>query len=111
MAEDAVLLEKVVEDDAVAKFLERVKVDRYRLRALGAVTPGDIARDRLAIGDNPVDDAARGVLADCFEVVSERVSSGFARLGHEIGDVDAGGFGSSDGAGDFGYQEIGDELV
>jgi hypothetical protein len=109
MSEDAVLFEEIVEDDAIAKFLERVKIDRYRLGALGAIAPGNIAGDGLAIGDDPVDDAPRGVLADRLEVVGERVSGGFAGLGHEISDVDARSFGSGDGVGDFGNQKVGED--
>jgi hypothetical protein len=104
-----VLLEKVIEDDAVAKFLEGVKVYRDRLGALSAIAPGNIAGDGLAIGDDPVDDAPRGVLADRLEMVCERVSGGFAGLCHEIGDVDARSFGSGDGVGDFGNQKVGED--
>src|SRR5579871_4728623 len=58
VAKDTVLFEKIVEDDAVTEFLEGVDIDGDRLGALGTVALGDFAGDVLAIGDDPVDDAA-----------------------------------------------------
>src|ERR1700722_1955543 len=107
VAKDSVLLEKIVEDDAIAELLERVKVDGDRLGALSAIALGDLTRDGLAVGDDAVDNAARGVLANGFEVVGQGVTGGFAGLGHEVGNVNAWGLGVGDGVGDFGYQEIG----
>src|SRR5882762_4364833 len=101
VAEDAVFLEEIVEDDAEAEFLEGGKIDGHRLRALCAVTPGHIGRDGLTIGDDPIDDAARNVFLDGAEMIAEGVAGGFAGLGHQIGDVDARSFGIGDGAGDF----------
>ena len=60
----------------------------------------------MAIGDDPIDDAARGVLADGAEMVGEGVAGSFARLGHEIGDVDARGVRFGDGGSDFWNEEI-----
>ncbi len=99
--------DEVVEDDAVAELLEGVEIDRDRLGAFGTVTLGDLARNSLAIGDDPVDDAAGTVLANRFEVIGEGVAGGFAGLRHEIGDVDPRGFRIGDGVGDFGYQQVG----
>ena len=103
------LFEKIVEDDAIAKFLEGVKVDRYRLGALGTIAPGNVTGDGLAIGDDPVDDAARGVLPDRLKVIGKSVSCGFAGLCHEVGDIDARCFGGGDGVGDFGNQKVGED--
>ena len=101
VAEDAVFLEEIVEDDAEAEFLEGGKIDGHGLGTLRAVTPGHIGRDGLAIGDDPIDDAARNVFLDGAEMIAEGVAGGFAGLGHQIGDVDARSFGISNGAGDF----------
>jgi len=107
VAKDAVFFDEVVEDDAVAELLEGVEVDGDGLSTLDAVAFGDFAGDGLAVGDDPVDDAAGAVFADRIEVIGEGVAGGFAGLGHEIGDVDTRGFRNSDGVGDFGYQQIG----
>ncbi len=107
MSKNPVFFDEVVEDDAVPEFLEGVEVDGDRLSALGVIALGDFARDSLAVGDDPVDDAAGGVLADCFEMIGEGVAGGFAGLRHEIGDVDARCLRIGDGVGDFGYQQVG----
>ena len=109
MADDAVFLEEIVEDDAEAELLERREIDGHGLGALGAVAPGDIGRDGLAIGDDPIDDAGLDVILDGAQMICERVAGSFAGLGHEIGDIDARGFGFGDGAGDFRNQEIGQD--
>jgi len=49
------------------------------------------------------------VILDGADVFAESVVGGFAGLGHEIGDVDAGSAGASDGVGNFGDEEIGNE--
>src|SRR5712692_4067357 len=54
VAQDAVFLEEIVEDDAEAELLEGGKIDGHRFGALGAVAPGHIGRDGLAIGDDPI---------------------------------------------------------
>jgi len=101
VAQDAVFLEEIVEDDAEAEFLEGGKIDGHGFGALRAVTPGHIGRDGLAIGNDPIDDAAGDVLLDGAEMIAEGVAGGFAGLRHQIGDVDARSFGIGDGGGDF----------
>ena len=101
VADDAVFFEEVVEDDADAELLELRKIDDYGFGALGAIAAGNVGRDWLAVGDDPIDDAARNVILDGAEMIGEGVAGGFAGLGHEIGDVNAGGFGPGDGVGDF----------
>ena len=49
------------------------------------------------------------MLLDGAKMIRERVAGGFAGLGHQIGDVDARGFGFGDGAGDFRDQQIGQD--
>jgi len=102
VAEDAVFLEEVVEDDAEAELLEGGEIDGHGFGALGAVAAGHVGGDGLAIGDDPIDDAAGDVFLDGAEMVGEGVAGGFTWLGHEIGDVDAGSFGFGDGGGNFG---------
>src|SRR5712664_4881808 len=91
VAEDAVFLEEIVENDAEAELLEGGKIDGHRFGALGAVAAGHVGRNGLAIGDDPIDDAARDGFLDGAKVIGEGVAGGFAGLGHQIGDVDARG--------------------
>src|SRR6266478_1017796 len=61
VAEDAVFLEEIVEDDAEAELLEGGKIDGHRFGALGAVASCFDGREGLAICDVPIDDAVRHV--------------------------------------------------
>jgi hypothetical protein len=109
VADDAVFFEEVVEDDAETELLERREIDGHGLGALRAVATGDVGRDGLAIGNDPIDDAGLDVILDGTQMIGERVAGSFAGLGHEIGDVDARGFGFGDGGGDFRDQKIGQD--
>ena len=106
MAKDAVFFDEIVEDDAIAEFLEGVEIDRDGLGAFGAIAFGYLAGDGLAIGDDPVYNATGTVLSNRFEMIGEGVAGGFAGLRHEIGDVDTRGFRIGDSVGDFGYQQV-----
>jgi hypothetical protein len=106
VANDAVLFKKIVEDYAEAKLLELRKINGHGLGALRAVTAGDVRRDELTIGDDPINDAARDVFLDGAKMIGERVAGGFARLGHQVGDVDAGRFGLGDSVGNFRDEQI-----
>src|SRR6266513_4167201 len=106
VAQDAVFLKEIVEDDAEAELLERGKIDGHRFGALGAVTPGHIGRYGLAIGNDPIYDAVRNVFLDGAEMIGESVAGGFTGLGHQIGDVDARSLGLGDGSGNFGDQQV-----
>jgi len=106
VAEDAVFFEEVVEDDAEAELLEGGQIDGHRFGALGAIAAGHVGRDGLAIGDNPIDDAAGDVFLDGAEMVGKGVAGGLAGLGHQIGDVDARSFRFCDGGGNFWDQQI-----
>src|SRR6266849_7847157 len=64
VAQDAVFLEEVVEDDAEAELLEGGEIDGHGFGALGAVAAGHVGGDGLAIGDDPIDDAAGDVFLD-----------------------------------------------
>ncbi len=101
MAEDSVFLEEIIEDDAEAELLERGEVDSNGFGALRAITTGHVGRNGLAIGNDEVDDALRDVLLDSAKMIGKGVASGFAGLGHQVGDVDARGLGFGDGGGNF----------
>src|SRR5712664_3586928 len=106
VADDAVLFEEIVQNDAVSELRQVRDIDDHGLSALGTITLGDFRRDRLAIGDDPVDEAARSVVLNGAEMIGQRVTGSFARLSHEIGDVDARCFGFGDGTGDFRDEQI-----
>src|SRR5205823_11504330 len=101
VAEDAVLLEEIVEDDSETELLKRLKIDSYGFRALRAIAAGHVGRNGLAIGNDEIDDALRDVLLDGAKMIGEGVAGGFAGLGHQVGDVDARGLGFGDGGGNF----------
>src|SRR5260370_6229128 len=106
VADDAVLFEEIVEDDAEAEILEGGKIEEYGFGALRAVAAGHVGRDGLAVGDDPIDDAARDVFLNRAEMIGEGIAGGFAGLGHQVGDVDARRIGLGDGAGNFRDQKI-----
>src|SRR2546430_15415750 len=60
MADDAVFLEKIVEDDAEAEFLELPEVDVDGFGALGAVTAGGVGGGGAGGGGGPHHDAGGG---------------------------------------------------
>jgi hypothetical protein len=86
--------------------LELGKINGHGLGALRAVAPSNVRRDRLTIGDDPINDAVWDVFLDGAEMIGERVAGSFAGLGHQIGDVDAGRFGLGDGVGNFRNEQI-----
>jgi len=106
VAKDTVFLEEIVEDDSEAELLERGKIDGHRFRALRAIAAGHVGRNGLAIRDDPIDHALRDVLLDGAKMISEGVAGGFSGLGHQIGDIDARGFGLGDGGGNFRDHQI-----
>ena len=58
VADDPVFFQKIVENDAIAEFLRSLRFDGNWFGTLGAVALGDFRRNRLAIGDHPIDHAA-----------------------------------------------------
>src|SRR5258708_4612290 len=106
MADDRVFFEEIVEDDAEAELLEGRNVGGDRFGALRAIAPRDFGRNGLAIGDDPIDDAAGNVFLDGAEMIGKGVAGSFAGLRHQVGDVHARGFGLRDGAGNFRDQQI-----
>jgi hypothetical protein len=106
VTEYGMFFKKIVEYDAKAELLERRKINDHGFGALGAVAAGYIGRNGLAIGDDAIDNPAGDMLLDGAEMIGKGVAGGFAGLGHQIGDVYAGGFGLGDGAGDLRDQQI-----
>jgi len=107
VADDAVLIEQIVQNDAIAELLQVRDIDHDGLGALGTIPFGDFWGDLLAIGDDPIDDAAGSMALNGAEMIGQSVAGGFARLGHEIRDVDARRLGFGYGAGDFRDEQIG----
>ncbi len=105
VADDGVLFQKVIEDDAETKLIQLGEIDDDWLGTLGEVALGGFRRDWLSIGDDPIDDAAWRVALDGAEMIGQRVTGGFAGLGHEIGDVYAGGFRTRDSPRDLGNKQ------
>ena len=65
----AVLLEEIIEDDAVAEPLQIGKVNGNLLGTLTTIAPGDFRRNSTAIRHNPVHDRTRRVAADRAEMI------------------------------------------
>lgn len=109
VADNAVLFEEIVSDDADTELQEFIAVETDGGGVFGAITTGDVGGNGLGVGDDDIDDGAADVLLDGTKMVAEGVVGGFARLGHKVGDVDARGFRMDDGTGNFGDQEIGND--
>jgi len=82
VAEDSVFLEKIVENDAVAEFLESGEIDGHGFGTLGSVAAGNLGRYGLPIGDDPIDNTMAHVRLDSAKMIGERVAGGFTGLGH-----------------------------
>ena len=106
VADDAVLLDEIIEDDAEAELLELGEIDGHRFGAFRAVAAGDIGRDGTVVGDHPINDTVRNVFLNGAKVIGERVAGGLAGLRHQIGDVHARRLGLGNGSGDFRDQQI-----
>ena len=69
VAEDAVLLEEVIENNAGAEFLENREIDGHRRGAFRAVAARHFRRDRLAVGDHPINHTGWHVFLNSTDVV------------------------------------------
>jgi len=108
VADEAVFLEEIVENELDLELEDLFGIDDDGLGALGAITAGHIGGDRLAIGDNPVNDTLADMALNGAQMFTESVVRSFAGLSHEVGDIDAWGFGAGDGMSNFRDEEIGD---
>ena len=109
VADEAVFFEEIVEHKLDLEFEEFIGVNDDGLGTFGAITARDVGGDGLAIGDNPVNDALADMELNGVQMFTERVVGGFAGLGHEIGDINARGFGTRNGLGNFRDEEIGND--
>ena len=108
VADEAVFFEEIVENEFDLELEDLFGINEDGLGALGAITASDVGRNGLAIGDNPVNDTLVDMALNGAQMLTESVVCGFARLGHQIGDIDAWGFGAGNGLGNFRDEEIGD---
>jgi len=107
VADQAVFFQEIVEHKLDLALEYFFGVNDHGLGALGAIAACNIRGDGLAIGNNPVDDAIVHMELNGAQMLTQRVVSGFAGLGHEIGDIDARRFGAGNGLGNFRNEEIG----
>ena len=106
VANDAVLFKEIIGDHADTELEEFVAVEVDGFGVFGAITAGDVGGNGLGVGDDHIDEAAANMLLDSAKMIAEGITRRFARLGHKVSDVHAGGFGTNDGASNFGDQEI-----
>lgn len=106
MADDAVFFKEIAGDETDFGFEDVAAIEENRFGAFGTVTAGNLRGDGFAIGDDSIEDVATGVILDGTKMVAESVVGGFARLGHEVGDVNARSSGTDDRVGDFGDKQI-----
>lgn len=106
MSDDPVLLEKIIEDDAIAKLLKLGKVGGDLLRPLTPIAFGNFRRNSAAVGYDPVYNTARRVAANGAKMIGQRIGGSFSRLRHEIGDIHAGSHGIGDSGGNFRDEEV-----
>ena len=107
VADDAVLFEEIVGNDASAELEKFVAIEPNGFGIFRAIAAGDVGGNGFGVGDDHIDDLAADVLLDGANVIAECVMSGFGRLGHQVGDVHARGFRTHDGVGNFRNQQIG----
>lgn len=109
VADDAVLFEEIVGDDANAELKEFFAIEADGSGVLGAIAAGDVGRNRFGVGDDDIDGATGNVMLDGAEMIAEGVAGGLTGLSHQISDVDARGFRMDDSAGNFRDQQIGND--
>ena len=106
MTDDAVFLKEIAGEQLDAKAGDLLRIETNLLGTFSAIAARDFGGDGLAIGDDIVNEVLADVILNGANVFAECVVSGFAGLGHEIGDVNAGSFRTSNSVGNFRYQEI-----
>ena len=88
VADQAVFFEEIVEHKLDLALENLLGINEDGLGALGAITARDVGGDGLAIGDNPVNHTLADVILDGAQMLTESVVRGFARLGHDMADID-----------------------
>ena len=107
VADDPMFFKEIVEQELDLELTEPIGVHHDRFCILSAIAPRHFGRDGLTVGNNPIDDAFTHMLLDGAQMLTESVLSGFARLRHQIGNIDAWGLGAGNGMGNFRDQKIG----
>ena len=107
VGDNAVFIEEIAGDKFDVAFEKIFAIDDDGFGILGAVAASHFGRDGFTIGDDGIDDAFADMSLNGAKMFAEGVVGGFAGLRHEIGNVDTGGFGTSDGASDFRDEQIG----
>ena len=108
VANHVMFIEQIIEYHFAPGLVQVGQIDLNRLGAFGAVAARNFRRHGLAIGHDVIHEFFRSVLLNCAHVIGQRVAGGFARLGHQICDVNAGRFSAGDRSGYFGNQQIGE---
>ena len=106
MTDDAMFLDEIAGEEFDLKPGNLIGIEADLFGAFGAVATGNVEGDGFAVGDDVVDEIFPDVILDSANVFAKAVMGGFAGLGHEIGDIDAGNMGASDSPGDFRDQKI-----
>ncbi len=107
-------MDEVAGDGGYAEGADAVEVGFDGLLALGGVLGEERWGDRGGIDEGVVEDRGAGaaaVLEDLFDVLRGGEADGLVAgpLGHEVADVDAGGFGGGEGLGDAVDEQVGNE--
>lgn len=102
-------LHEIAGDETHVELKYFFAIEYNRFRALRTITPRDLRRNGLPVGDNGVNDAAAHVVGNGAQMIAERVLGGFAGLRHEVGDVHAGSFRTRYRLSNFGNQQVGDD--
>ena len=69
VAEDAVLLEEIIQNNAAAELLENREIDSHRRGAFRTVAARHFGRNSLAVGDHPINHTAWHVFLNSTDVV------------------------------------------
>lgn len=109
VAKNPVFFQEIVSDEANFGLKDFVAIEEDRFGAFREVAPGNFWRDRLAVGNNGVNDAAAHVVLDSAKMLAESVVSSFPGLRHKVSDVNPGNLGTNDGLSNFRDEQIRDD--
>src|SRR3984893_997008 len=112
VAECVAFVNEVSCDGFYAEGWYAVEVDFDGALAFAGVALDDGGRYRAGVDDGVVEDGRvyfTGVLEDPLDVLGCGEADGFVGLGHEVADVDAGGFRFGEGLRDAADEQVGDQ--
>ena len=107
MSNDVVLQQKIASQNAQTQPFKFNDGWRHRFGTPAPIAPQRARRNYRAIDNGPVEEVQVGVLINCPYVIRDRISLGLARLGHQVGNVDARGFGAANRGGHAVHQKVG----